>query len=242
MTPPLLYTTPPHTNMRGMQRARKPVAANKSKAKAGAPTLQDFIGIRDYTGALALLEFKLKCQDGDTKDLLMWIGYTAYHLSNYKRAEDAYKELLDAHDVAAEVHLFLACCYFYQQMYEEAEAEAVKGPPNELQNRLLFNIFHRKGDEDSLMQYHQNLKDTKEDQLSLAGVHYLRSHHQEVTPVFHIHSITLCDVSCYTIPPDCLVVCVYVGNRYLQAPITRKSRRSCPECVRGDVLLQVGLL
>jgi len=131
-----------------------------------------------------LLEFKLKCQDGDTKDLLMWIGYTAYHLSNYKRAEDAYKELLDAHDVPAEVHLFLGCCYFYQQMYEEAEAEAVKGPPNELQNRLLFNIFHRKGDEDSLMQYHQNLKDTKEDQLSLAGVHYLRSHHQEATDIY----------------------------------------------------------
>jgi intraflagellar transport protein 56 len=173
-----------YLKMRGVQRPRK---APPTKAKVGAkgqPSLQDFIQARDYTGAMALLEFKLKCQDGNMKDLLMWIGYAAFHLGNYKRAEDAYKELLDNHDVPLEVHLFLGCCYFYQQMYEEGEAEALKGPPNSLQNRLLFNICHRKGDEDKLMAYHQNLRDTKEDQLSLAGVHYLRSHHQEATDIY----------------------------------------------------------
>ena len=166
--------------MRGVQRPRKPPATKAKVGAKGQPSLQDFIQARDYTGALALLEFKLKCQDGNMKDLLMWIGYAAFHLGNYKRAEDAYKELLDNHDVPLEVHLYLGCCYFYQQMHDEAEAEALKGPPNPLQNRLLFNICHRKGDEDKLMAYHQNLRDTKEDQLSLAGVHYLRSHHQEV--------------------------------------------------------------
>lgn len=166
--------------MRGVQKPRKQTTTNKPKNNKGLPSLQDFIALRDYTGALTLLEFKLKCQDGNIKDLLMWIGYSAFHLGLYKRAEDAYKELLDAHDVPLEVHLFLGCCYFYQQMYEEAEIEALKGPPNSLQNRLLFNICHRKGDEDKLMAYHQNLRDIKEDQLSLAGVHYLRSHHQEV--------------------------------------------------------------
>jgi len=170
--------------MRGVQRPRKPAAVNKGKTAKGQPTLQEFIQARDYTGALALLEFKLKCQDGNTKDLLMWVGYAAFHLGNYKRAEDAYKELLDCHNVSGEVHLFLGCCYFYQQMYEEAEAEALKGPPDALQNRLLFNICHRRGDEDKLMTYHQNLRDTKEDQLSLAGVHYLRSHHQEATDIY----------------------------------------------------------
>jgi len=54
---------------------------------------------RDFTGGLAFLEFKLKCRDGDTKDLLLWIGYCAFHLGNFKRAEDAYRELLDSHDV-----------------------------------------------------------------------------------------------------------------------------------------------
>jgi intraflagellar transport protein 56 len=101
-------------------------------------------------------------------------------LGNFRRAEDAYKELLDTHDISSDVHLNIACCYFYQQMYEEAEKAAEKGPCDSLQNRILFNISHRVGDETKLMQYHQNLKDKKDDQLSLAAVHYLRSHHQEV--------------------------------------------------------------
>ena len=65
-------------------------------------------------------------------------------------------------------------------MFEEAETYAEKGPNDPLKNRLLFNIAHRMGDENKLMKHHQNLRDTKDDQLSLAAVHYLRSHHQEV--------------------------------------------------------------
>ena len=61
--------------------------------------IDDFLMKRDFTGGLAFLEFKLKCRDGDTKDLLLWIGYCAFHLGHFKRAEDAYKELLDSHDV-----------------------------------------------------------------------------------------------------------------------------------------------
>jgi intraflagellar transport protein 56 len=165
--------------MRGIQKARKP-AATKAKGQKGQPTLEEFIGPRDYTGALALLEFKLKCKDGNIKDLLMWIGYTAFHLGNYRRAEDAYKELIEDHDPPPEVHLFLSCCYYFQQMYDEAEIESMKGPNSPLKNRLLFNVAHRKGDEDKLMAFHQNLRDKKDDQLCLAAMHYLRNHHQEV--------------------------------------------------------------
>lgn len=165
--------------MRGMKQ-KKGVAPKSGKGGKGQPSLDEFLNKRDYTGALALLEFKLKCQDGDTKDLLLWIGYCSFHLGNFRRAEDAYKELLDTHDISSDVHLNIACCYFYQQMYEEAEKAAEKGPSDSLQNRILFNISHRVGDETKLMQYHQNLKDKKDDQLSLAAVHYLRSHHQEV--------------------------------------------------------------
>ena len=39
-------------------------------------------------------------------------------------------------------------------------------------------------DENRLMDYHQNLKDNKFDQLCLAGVHYLRSHYQEATDIY----------------------------------------------------------
>lgn len=171
--------------MRGVQRPKKAPGLNKSKSNVkGQPKLEDYILNRDYTGALALLEFKLKCHDGNTKDLLMWIGYAAFHLGNYHRAEEAYKELLDAHDVPNVVYLFLSCCYFYQQMYDEAEVAAMKGPADPLQNRLFFNIAHRKGDEDKLMVFHHNLCDKKDDQLSLAAVHYLRSHHQEATDIY----------------------------------------------------------
>ena len=157
-------------------------AANKN-AK-GQPSLEEFIQNRDYTGALTLLEFRLKCQDGDTKDLLLWIGYCAFHVGNYKRAEEAYHELINAHDVSKMIHLYIACCYFNQQMFEEAEKEADKAPDDPLKNRLLFHIAHRTADENKLMSFHQKLRDIKEDLLSLASVHYLRSHHQEVNLLF----------------------------------------------------------
>lgn len=159
-------------------------AKNKQQAQKG-PSLEQFILNRDYTGALALLEFRLKCQDGDTKDLLMWIAYCSFHLGNFKRAEEAYQELLNVHDVSNVIYLYIACCYFFQQMYEEAEKMANKGPESDpLKVRLMFNIAHRTADENKLMVYHQKLKDQKEDQLSLAAVHYLRSHHQEATDIY----------------------------------------------------------
>lgn len=169
--------------MRGVGKAKK-ANPQKSKAAKGQPSLDEFIEKRDYTGALALLEFRLKCQDGDTKDLLMWIGYCSFHLGNFKRAEDAYKELLDAHDIGPDVHLYIASCYLFQQMYEEAEKEALLAPEKAMRTRLLFNIAHRTGDEAKLMEYHRQLQDKKEDQLSLAAVHYLRSHHQEATDIY----------------------------------------------------------
>lgn len=169
--------------MRSIAKPKK-VAAGKSKNAKGQPSFDEFVEKRDYTGALALLEYKLKCQEGDVKELLLWIGYCSFHLGNYKRAEEAYKELIDAHDVDSSIHLFIACCYFYQQMYEEAEKECDKGPQDPLKIRLMFNISHRTADENKLMLYHQKLKDKKEDQLSLAAVHYLRSHHQEATDIY----------------------------------------------------------
>jgi intraflagellar transport protein 56 len=157
-------------------------AANKN-AK-GQPSLDDFILARDFVGALTLLEFRLKCQDGDTKELLLWIGYVAFHVGNYTRAEEAYRELLDAHEFGSLAHLYIACCYYYQQLYEDAEKEALKASDESLAMRLLFNIAHKLGDENKLMNYHQKLRESKEDLLSLAAVHYLRSHHQEATDIY----------------------------------------------------------
>lgn len=51
-------------------------------------------------------------------------------------------------------------------------------------NRLLFHLSHKFGDEKRLMSYHQNLQDVIEDQLSLASIHYLRSHYQEAIDIY----------------------------------------------------------
>ena len=91
----------------------------------------------------------------------LFIRYCAFHLGNFKRAEEAYRELLDAHEVTSAVYLYIACCYFYQQMFEESEKIAEKGPDDALKIRLLFNIAHRTADENKLMTYHQKLKDKK---------------------------------------------------------------------------------
>ena len=58
------------------------------------------------------------------------------------------------------------------------------GPKSALQNRLAFHLSHKFNDEKRLMSYHQNLRDVIEDQLSLASIHYLRSHYQEAIDIY----------------------------------------------------------
>lgn len=105
-----------------------------------------------------MLEFRLNGKEGDAKDLLMWIGYCAFHLENFKRAKDAYKELLGAHQAGSEIHLFFAVCHFFQQSYDEAERKALLGPDVPLKVFLLFHLAHRSSDESKLMKYHSQLK------------------------------------------------------------------------------------
>ena len=53
-----------------------------------------------------------------------------------------------------------------------------QGPRCPLQTRILFHCSHKLGDETKLMQYHQQLTESIEDQLSLASIHFQRSHYQ----------------------------------------------------------------
>jgi intraflagellar transport protein 56 len=59
--------------------------------------------------------------------------------------------------------------------------EAHKGPDGGLKSRLLFHIAHRMNHESKLLMYHSKLSDTQEDQLSLAAIHFMRAHYQEVS-------------------------------------------------------------
>ncbi|NWR78013.1 IFT56 protein, partial [Centropus unirufus] len=60
----------------------------------------------------------------------------------------------------------------------------LSGPKSRLQNRLLFHLAQKFNDEKKLMSSHQNLQDITEDQLSLASIHYLRSHYHEAIGIY----------------------------------------------------------
>ncbi|KAL8221802.1 UNVERIFIED_CONTAM: hypothetical protein K2H54_074508 [Gekko kuhli] len=83
-----------------------------------------------------------------------------------------------------DVWVNLACTYFFLGMYAQAEQAALKAPKSRLQNRLLFHLAHKFADEKKLMNFHQNLQDITEDQLSLASIHYMRSHYQEAIDIY----------------------------------------------------------
>lgn len=59
----------------------------------------------------------------------------------------------------------------------------LQGPKCPLQVRLNMHCAHKSGQEDKLMQCHQQLTDSIEDQLSLASIHYQRSHCQVTKPL-----------------------------------------------------------
>lgn len=58
----------------------------------------------------------------------------------------------------------------------------MQGPQCPLQNRVLFHCAHKTGQEERLMEFHAQLTDSLEDQLSLASIHYLRGHYQVLKP------------------------------------------------------------
>jgi len=162
------------------QQPKGPTEVSRSKQ------LEDYISTRDFTGAVALLEFH-KAHDTPIEGypVLPWLGYCAFHLGNYTRALEAYQELTDKEEDVAEFHTYAACCLFYLGQYKEAEEEAHKGETSTLQNKILFHCSHKLGDDHKLMVYHQKLQqDIIEDQLSLAAVHYFRNHFQEATDIY----------------------------------------------------------
>lgn len=161
-----------------------PAKRSSSQAKQKKPQLEDFVNARDYTGAIALLEFQRQAGE-EQKNTLEWLGYCAFHLGDYKKALDSYDELLrEGADVSDDIHLYKACCYFYLQMYKEAKEAALKGPSSALQNRILLHVSHKLNDEANLVSRHQALGSSTEDQLTLAAIHFLRGHYQEATDIY----------------------------------------------------------
>ncbi|KAF5829604.1 hypothetical protein DUNSADRAFT_15855 [Dunaliella salina] len=147
------------------------------------PDLETFLQRRDYAGACALLQFKRHANRNDTKTM-EWLAYCHFHYGEHDKALNLYKDLMQFQDYDPMVHIYAAACYFYMGLYKEAEEAAEQGPRCGLQTRVLFHVAYKQNDEARLLQYHQQLSDTIEDQLSLASIHYQRGHFQEATDIY----------------------------------------------------------
>lgn len=157
----------------------------KEKQGPKIPDVETCIQKRDYVGAVALLEFKRQASPKDVTNL-EWLAYCYFHYGEHRKAVDIYLDLLSGRygEPNPIHHTYAACCFFYLAEYKVAEEHALKGPSSKLQTRILFHVAHKFNDESKLMMYHQQLTDSTEDQLSLAAIHYLRSHFQEATDIY----------------------------------------------------------
>ncbi|KAF7286814.1 hypothetical protein GWI33_003871 [Rhynchophorus ferrugineus] len=157
-------------------------SSKKSGLDRGSSQFEEFLIKRDYTGAITLLEFKRYSDQDHNANL--WMGYCYFHRGDYKNALQVYKKLQKENPDIKNLAVNIACCYFYLGMYEESQEALSHAPTSELKIRLNFHISHKLKDEATLMEYHQQLQDILEDQLSLAAIHYLRAHYQEAIDIY----------------------------------------------------------
>jgi intraflagellar transport protein 56 len=169
---------------KGKQRrgAAAPKIAPGKKAEASKPDLQDFLNNCDYVGAITLLEFERKARE-ERPRLLMWLAYSYFHNGDYKKSLDIYEEAMKKENDLS-IHAYKACCLYALCQYPEAEEEAKLAPDSPLKTRILFHTAHKRNDESAMMTQHQKLSESKEDQLCLAAIQYLRSHFQEATDIY----------------------------------------------------------
>lgn len=130
-----------------------------------------------------MLAFKRSANRNDVKVNEM-LAYCHFHFGEHDKALHIYRELLAMPDPDPQYHTYAAACHYYMGLYKEAEAAAQQGPRSPLQTRILFHCAHKMADEAKLMQYHQQLTENLEDQLSLASIHFQRGHYQEATDIY----------------------------------------------------------
>lgn len=113
------------------------------------------------------------------------MAFCNFHLGDYVKAMEQYQQIKrDDPTNASEVDINIAVCMFYLGMYTESQELIETIPNSTLKVRLLFHLSHKLNDEDRLMELHGSLRDVCEDQLSLAGLHYLRGHYQDAIDIY----------------------------------------------------------
>ncbi|XP_055703170.1 intraflagellar transport protein 56 [Phlebotomus papatasi] len=162
-------------------------AGNGAVKKRSLPQFDDFLLKRDYTGAKTLLEFTKPKDSPVDWNRELWGAFCAFHLGDYRKALEQYEVIRKGSKGAVpanEVDINIAVCMFYLGMYEESLKLVESIPNTPLKIRILFHLANKVGDEDRLMELHGSLRDVTEDQLSLAGMHYLRAHYQEAIDIY----------------------------------------------------------
>lgn len=155
-------------------------AASKQRT---LPTFEEFLNKRDYIGAKTVLNYS-KDYDEESEELKsLWIAFCDFRLGEYKNCLDQYKKMQSA-EKSDEIALNIGVVMFYLGMYEEAHKIIEDLPESALKVRLLFHLVHKLGDDKRLMELHGALRDVIEDQISLAGLHYLRGQYQEAIDIY----------------------------------------------------------
>lgn len=143
-----------------------------------------FIENRDFSGATTFIDFIFdELNQPQTTDFLLWKGYSLFHLGEYSQAIDVYQEVMK-NEPDEILNLYISSCYYYEGDFENSLNYAQKGPICDFRHRLIFHIAHKQNNEQELFQAHSQLVKTLENQLSLAAIHYLRTHYQEALEIY----------------------------------------------------------
>lgn len=79
--------------------------SRRDETKSKRPKLSEFIAKRDFSGAVTLLEFmKHSNERGEGTDL--WLAYCAFHLGEYEKALELYKELIKDEKSDPMLHIY----------------------------------------------------------------------------------------------------------------------------------------
>ncbi|EFJ05460.1 hypothetical protein SELMODRAFT_137150 [Selaginella moellendorffii] len=155
-------------------------AHGSNKDVSAVPDLLEMVESRNYSGALALLQFKHQADMSDVKTL-EWLGFCYFHNGDYNRALETYKKLEPLDEI---YYIYQAACLYYLDSYREAEESALKGATCGIRNRLLFHVAYRLDNDMKLVEHHSNIGNSDEDQLSLASMHFAQIHYEEATEIY----------------------------------------------------------
>ncbi|KAL9645020.1 hypothetical protein ABK040_004513 [Willaertia magna] len=156
------------------------------KSETQEPDVLSMIQQRDFSGAIAVLEFykKMGKEHPKLRSNLSWLAYCCFHLGEYHKALDCLTELYEQTKDPF-IHLHNACCFYFIGDYEDAYSEAMQGPNCALQNRILFHLADKLQKEKLMNDCHKKINESNiEDQLSLAAMHYSRNQFQLAVNIY----------------------------------------------------------